>query len=125
MVAVILTNSILSAPIIGHALPVRVRNFKMARSTGPILAVGAITIANRSLLAEKQQDIDFKVIVGTAIAAGGLALLEKVSEELAVGLAWVALVAVLFTDLDKVAGAPAENLLRILGFQQGKGKRKP
>jgi hypothetical protein len=86
----------------------------MARSTGPILAVGGITIANRSLLAKEQQDIDFRVIVGTAVAAAGLALLERVSEELAVGLAWIALLAVLFARLDEKAGAPAENILRIM-----------
>lgn len=87
----------------------------MARSTGPILAVGGITLANQSLLAKEQQPIDFRVIVGTAIAAGGLALLEKLSEGLAVGIAYVALVAVLFARLDPKAGAPAENLLRIMG----------
>ena len=87
----------------------------MARSTGPILAVGGITIANQSLLAKEQQPIDFRVIVGTAIAAGGLALLEKVSEGLAVGIAYIALVSVLFARLDPKAGSPAENLLRIWG----------
>jgi hypothetical protein len=90
----------------------------MARSTGPILAVGGITIANRSLLAKEQQPIDFRVIVGTAVAAAGLALLERVSEGLAVGIAYIALVAVLFTDLDKKSGAPAENLLRVLGVEK-------
>lgn len=87
----------------------------MARSTGPILAVGAITIANRSLLAKEQQPVDFKVIGGTAITAMGLAFFERVNEPLAVGLAWVALVAVLFARIDAKAGAPAENLLRIWG----------
>jgi hypothetical protein len=90
-------------------------SFNMARSTGPILAVGAITVANQSLLAEKQQPIDFRVITATAIAAGGFALLERVSEELAVGLAWIALVTVLFVKVDPKAGAPAENLLRMWG----------
>jgi hypothetical protein len=84
----------------------------MARSTGPILAVGGITIANKSLLAKEQQPIDFRVIIGTAVAAAGLALLERVSEGLAVGIAYVALVAVLFAEIDEKAGAPAENLLR-------------
>lgn len=87
----------------------------MARSTGPILAVGAITIANQTLLAEKQQPIDFRIPIATAIAAGGLALLEKVSAELATGIAWIALVAVLFARLDAKAGSPAENLIRIMG----------
>jgi hypothetical protein len=87
----------------------------MARSTGPILAVGAVTIANRSLLAKTQQPIDWRVIGGTAFAAMGLAFLERVSEPLAVGIAWIALVTVLFVDIDRKAGAPAENLLRIMG----------
>ena len=90
----------------------------MARSTGPILAVGAISIANQSLLAKEQQPIDFRIIVGTAVAAGGLALLENVSPEIAVGIAWIALVAVLFTRLDPKAGAPAENLMRVLGMEK-------
>lgn len=86
----------------------------MARSTGPILAVGAVTIVNKSLLAKEQQPIDFRVLIGTTIAAAGLALLERLSEGLAVGIAYVALVAVLFAELDKKAGAPANNLLRIM-----------
>lgn len=87
----------------------------MARSTGPMLLVGGITIANQTLLAEKPGEIDWRIPVGTAVAAGGLALLEKVSEELAVGIAYIALIAVLFARLDPKAGAPAENLLRIWG----------
>jgi hypothetical protein len=80
-----------------------------------MLAVGGITILNRSLLAKDPQPVDLRVIMGTAIAAGGLALLERVSPELAVGIAYVALVAVLFAELDKKAGAPASNVMRILG----------
>lgn len=88
----------------------------MARSTGPILAVGGITIVNKSLLAEKQQPVDFRVIVGTAVAAAGLALLERLSEGLAVGIAYIALLAVLFAELDKEAGAPAANLIKRMGM---------
>lgn len=89
----------------------------MARSTGPILAVGGITLANQVLLAKEPQDIDWRIPIATAIAAGGLALFERVSPELAVGLAWIALVTVLFVRVDKKAKSPAENLLRILGAE--------
>jgi hypothetical protein len=92
----------------------------MARSTGPILAVGGITLLNQSLLAKDPQELDMRVVVGTAIAAGGLALLERLSEELAVGIAWVALVAVLFVRIDPKTGSPAENLLRIMGQERKK-----
>jgi hypothetical protein len=97
----------------------------MARSTGPILAIGGITLANQVLLTKDPpkdlQGIDWRVPVGTAVAAAGFALLEQLSEGLAVGLAWVALVTVLFVDLspDKKTKAPTENLLDIL-----EGKRK-
>jgi hypothetical protein len=80
-----------------------------------MLAVGGITIANQSLLAKEQQPIDWRIPIATAIAAGGLALLERISPELAVGLAWIALVSVLFVKVDKKVDAPAENILRILG----------
>jgi hypothetical protein len=85
----------------------------MARSTGPILTVGAITIAHQSLLSPKQEDIDFRVVVGTVIAAGGLALLERANEQIAVGLAWIALITVLFVRIGN-RPAPADNLLRMM-----------
>lgn len=90
----------------------------MARSTGPILAVGAVTIANQSLLAKNPQPIDFRIVPATAVAAMGLALLEKVSEPLAVGLAWISLVTILLVRIDPKAGAPAENILRMLGQEK-------
>jgi hypothetical protein len=83
-----------------------------------MLAVGGITLANKHLLAKTPaKELDFRIITGTAIAAAGLALLERVSEGLAVGLAYIALVAILFTRLDPQAGAPAENIMRILGVK--------
>jgi len=85
----------------------------MAKSTGPMLAVGAITLANRSLLNAKP--IDWKIPIGTAIAAGGLALIERASPNIAVGLAWIALVTVLFVRVDRTVPPPAESLLKLLG----------
>jgi hypothetical protein len=85
----------------------------MAASTGPILAVGAISFTNGWIL--NKQPPDFKILLGTAVAAGGLALFEHVSKELAVGIAWIALVTVLFTR-QKGKPSPAENLLRVSGL---------
>jgi hypothetical protein len=85
----------------------------MAQSTGPILAVGGITFINGWVF--NKQGPDFKVLLGTAIAAGGLALLEHVSAPLASGIAWIALVTVLFTRFQGKP-SPAENLLRVSGF---------
>lgn len=83
----------------------------MAGSTGPILAVGAITLFNDTVVHTKTVGQDTRVIVGTAIAAGGLYLLEKVDRPLAVGLAWVAFVAVMFTRMDPKVPSPVESFL--------------
>jgi hypothetical protein len=85
----------------------------MAQSTGPVLAVGAISFANEWVL--NKQPPDFRILLGTAIAAAGLALFEHVSKELATGIAWIALVTVLFTR-QKGKPSPAENLLKVSGF---------
>lgn len=84
----------------------------MARSTGPIIAAGAIVLANDVIANGRPLDAqEYKIIVGAAVAAGGLALVERVSAELAVGVAWVALVTVLFTRMKPGVPSPTESLL--------------
>lgn len=82
----------------------------MARTTGPILAVGGITLANNVIL--NSQPIDWRIPVATAFAAGGFALAERVSEPLAVGVAWIALVAVLLTRITPGVPSPVESLAK-------------
>lgn len=81
----------------------------MAGSTGPILAIGAITMGNQSIVHGKP--IDIRVPVGTAVAAGMFALAERGWEKGAVALSWVALVTVLFTRLDPTIPSPSESFL--------------
>jgi hypothetical protein len=82
----------------------------MSRSTGPILAAGAIALANVVVVQGKPFDQQvWRIPVGTAIAAGGLALLEHLSETLAVGLAWLALVTMLFTRITPGVLSPIES----------------
>lgn len=83
----------------------------MARTTGPILAVGAITFANRSILHDNP--IDMRIPVGTGFAAMAFALLERANAGMAVGIAWIALLTVLFARLDPGTPAPVETLLKI------------
>lgn len=90
-----------------------------------MLAVGGITLLNQSLLAPKPTEIDFRIIPATAVAVAGLALLERLSEGLAVGIAYVALVTVLFARLDPKSGSPAENLIRIMQGTPVAGNKKP
>lgn len=82
----------------------------MARSTGPILAIGAITMANRSVF--NNEPIDMRIPIATGLAAAAFVLIEQGSEQFAVGVAWVALVAVTLSRVDPAVPAPAESALK-------------
>lgn len=88
----------------------------MAKSTGPILAVGAITLANEVLIAEKE--MNWRIPAATGIAAGIFALLEKGWRDGAVTLAYLALVTVLFVRTDPATPAPVESFNK--WFSEGK-----
>lgn len=80
----------------------------MAASTGPLLAVGGITMANATLLHGKP--IDLRVPVATALAAGIFALGERVFPLAVPALAWLALGTVCLTRVDPNVPSPAESL---------------
>jgi hypothetical protein len=75
-----------------------------------MLAVGAITMINQTVL--NSQPINWRVAIGTGVAAVGLALTERVSRNFAVGLAYIALVTVIFAHVDSKTPSPAESALR-------------
>lgn len=78
------------------------------KTTGPVLAIGAITLANASVLHDKP--VDWRIPIATGLAAGAFALAEKAYEPLATGIAWVALVAVLLVRMDDRVPSPVESL---------------
>jgi hypothetical protein len=85
----------------------------MARSTGPLLAVGAITVANQTVF--NKQPINWRIPIATGIVALSLSLVEhtgKAGETFAVGLAWLALVTVLLTRTDPKTPSPVETALK-------------
>lgn len=82
----------------------------MAASTGPVLAIGALTLANRVVF--NDQPMDWKVPIGTAIAAVLFSGAERIAPGPAVGLAYLALVAVVFVRVDPAVPAPAESALK-------------
>jgi hypothetical protein len=84
----------------------------MSKSTGPILAVGAISYGNSWVF---NHDEDFKILLATGVAALMLAGLEKISPPLAVGIGYIALVTITFTRVNGKP-SPAENLLSASGF---------
>lgn len=82
----------------------------MAESTGPILAIGAMTVANRTVF--NDEAMDWRVPIGTAIAAVMFAGAERAVGRSAVWLAYLALVTAVFARVDPTVPAPAESALR-------------
>lgn len=97
----------------------------MAKSTGIILAAGAITLANEAVFAPLatggniSSHFNWRIIPATAGAALALSGLEHLSEQFAVGVAWIALVTVLFAKLGN-AQPPLVNAANMLGYKVGK-----
>lgn len=82
----------------------------MAASTGPILAVGAITLGNRVVF--NGQPMDWKVPIATTLAAVLFAGAERAVGQVAVGLAYLALVSVCLVRVDPAVPSPAESALK-------------
>lgn len=86
----------------------------MARTTGPILALGAITVGNSVIIHEKEMEWWQPVTVGlTAILFAGA---EKVVPTLAIGLAWLALATVVLVRVNPSTPSPVESLAKWLGY---------
>jgi len=81
----------------------------MAASTGPILGAGAVTVFNAVIVQGRLPQTQSKVIVGTLIAAGGLALLEAGFPTTAVTLSWTILLVTLLVRTDPATPSPIES----------------
>lgn len=86
----------------------------MARSTGPLLAVGALTMANATLLNDKPIDLRIPVATGVLVLIASAA--ERVGGDIVVGIAWVALVTSFVARTRSDTPSPAESLVRVLGL---------
>jgi hypothetical protein len=96
----------------------------MGASTGIIIAAGAITLANEAVFAplasggKISANFNWRIIPATAVVALALAGLEHISEQFAVGIAWISLVTVLFAKLGN-AQPPLINAAKMLGYNVG------
>lgn len=82
----------------------------MAASTGPILAIGAITVANQSLV--NDHPIDWRVPIGTGLAAlafGGLESAAPSYSGIITKVAWIALITALFARIKSGVPSPMES----------------
>lgn len=89
----------------------------MARSTGPMLALTAISAGNQ-WIGNGNPAAALKVAVAGAVATGGLALAEQVPgmAPLAAGIAWVALITLLLTNAAGGGRSPIQNIARLTGL---------
>jgi hypothetical protein len=90
----------------------------VARSTGIVLAIGAVTLANEALfapMAGQSVSVNWRIVPATAGLALALAGLERLAPDFAVGLAWLGLVSALFLRFGN-APTPIENASKILGY---------
>lgn len=81
----------------------------MARTTGPVLAIGGISLVNKLVSAGQ---VDIRIPVATGFVAVAFSLLERVHAGLAVGIAWIALATIILTRVDPKVPSPAETLLK-------------
>lgn len=93
----------------------------MARSTGIVITVGAITAANEvifaPLLGEKGVQFNWRIVPATAGLALALAGLERIAPGFAVGLAYLSLLTVLVVPFGN-APTPLQNINKLLGYGQ-------
>ena len=94
----------------------------MAKTTGVLLAIGGITVANRVIF--NDEEMDWRIAIGTGLAAIVFSGLEKVNEQAAVGLAYIALVTVLLTRIDPRVPSPTESALSWWNTPAGGTARK-
>lgn len=92
----------------------------MSATTGPVLAAGAITVAN--LVVFNEEPMDWRIPVATTMLAGGFYLLERVVGDMAEMLAWGLVLTTLFTRIDPGVPSPVESAVRWWdGNQKGPG----
>ena len=86
----------------------------MAESTGPMVTVTAISFANQWLGNGK---LEIKILIAGGIATVILAGVEKIpgAAPLAVGIAYVALITLMFTRLNGQP-SPIDNLNKLTGI---------
>lgn len=82
----------------------------MSGTTGPILALGGVTLANQMILNDRP--FDPKIPIATGIAAGAFALAEKGFPRGATAVAWMAFIAVLITRVNPAVPSPVESLAK-------------
>ena len=81
----------------------------MSKTTGVILATGAVTVVNATVFHD--EPMDWRVPIATGLAAIGFSLAERVWPKGVVVLAWTSFVTVLLTRTQPGVPSPTESAL--------------
>jgi hypothetical protein len=79
----------------------------VSQTTGPVLALGAITVVNRTVF--NSEPMDWRVPIATGLLLVGFSLGERAFPDGAQVLAWTALMSTLVTRLEPGVPSPVES----------------
>lgn len=91
----------------------------MSKTTGPILALGTITVVNATVFNGKE--MDWRIPIATGLAMIGFNLAEKAFPDGAQVLAWTALLTTLVTRVDPHTPSPVESAVTWWKSSKGGG----
>jgi hypothetical protein len=80
----------------------------MSRAIGPVLATGAVTMVNESILNGKP--VDWRVPVATGLVAVGVSIAEKAWPKGATAMAWLMFATVMLTRVNPQVPSPTESI---------------
>lgn len=81
----------------------------MSQTTGPVLALGTITVINRTVF--NGEPMDWRIPIATGLAAIGFNFAERAFPDGAQVLAWTALLTTLVTRVEPNVPSPVESAL--------------
>lgn len=81
----------------------------MSATTGIVLAMGGITVANASIFHD--EPVDWRIPIATGLLALGFSGAERIAPQAAVMLAWTGLAVVVLTRVNPSVPSPAESAL--------------
>lgn len=81
----------------------------MSQTTGPVLAIGAMTVVNQTIFHD--EPMDWRVPVATGLAAIGFNFAERAWPQGAKILVWTALLTVLITRTKASVPSPVESAI--------------
>lgn len=91
----------------------------MGASTGPVLAAVAVVVGNAVIIHDQTWASQARTVVGGAVVAGGLSLMEKPFPAASTAFAWLVLASVLLVRVNPNVPSPLESFAAWWGVPMG------